>query len=185
MHRLIATVIALLGLFIGGACANTIDYNQPSATVTLDNNAPTAAGGHYNWTYTLTVTGADLNSVQSFELFDVGGVIGATTPNHSDWYATVQPVNGGGVYDVTFTNDNDPCGHNGCSLDGFTIESKYNAMSMANYTVSFGDGHHDDPVVGAPTTVPEPASLGMAALALVMFGGAALVRRQRALPTAR
>jgi hypothetical protein len=160
---------AAVFLFImAGAFAAFAD-TDPTAVVTLDSNSPTPFFSDWDWTYTLTVSNGDLSDIQSFEIFDVGGVVDALAPFGSGWEANVTPL-GGGLSDVTFSNDSDPC--RDCSLDGFSILSTYNSSAMATYDVTFSDFNHIDPVVGAPAAAPEPASVGLfGGMAFLAFAG--------------
>lgn len=162
---------ALFVLFLaGGAFVASANQVVPSATVTLDNNSPSKVGSDWDWTYTIKVTNGDLSDIQSFEIFDVYGVVDASAPSRSGWDANYKSV-GGGLYDVTFTNENDPCRN--CSLDGFTIESTSGIKANADYKVDIDCDLQDSSVVGAaaPTATPEPASVSLIGLPLLALAG--------------
>jgi hypothetical protein len=174
---------ALLLLFVAGGAFLASANTTPVATISLDNGSPTKDwwDANYDWDYTVTVTGGDIDNVASFELFNLSGVTSAWTFNDG-WSAQVIHISGG-LEDVVFTNDNDPCGRNGCSLDGFNIESTGTNKGNANYTVTYSDNRRDDPSVGAPmapaTATPEPASVSLIGLPLLALAGFKARRKQR------
>jgi hypothetical protein len=160
---------ALFVLLLAGGTFIASADETPVATVTLDNGSPTKDGSDWDWTYTITVANGDLNNVASFEIFDLSGVVNASAPWWDGWTASVTSA-GGGLSDVTFTNNTDPCFE--CSLDGFTVVSTVSSTGNANYDVTYADNHHDDPVVGAPmAATPEPASVSLIGLPLLALAG--------------
>lgn len=162
---------ALFVLFLaGGVFLASADQVAPSATVTLDNGSPSKQGSDWDWTYTITVTNGDLSDIQSFEIFDVYGVVDTSSPSSDGWSSSYKSV-GDGLFDVTFTNQDDPCRN--CSLDGFTIESTSGIETNADYKVDIDCNLQDSSIVGAaaPTATPEPASVSLIGLPLLAFAG--------------
>ena len=159
----------LVLLLAGGAFLASATQVVPTATVTLDNGSPSKDGSDWDWTYTISVTNGDLSDIQSFEIFNVYGVVDTSAPWWDGWGASSTSV-GGGLYDVTFTNYEDPCRN--CSLDGFTIESTSNNKVNADYTAYIDGNHQDSAVVGAAATAtPEPASISLIGLPLLALAG--------------
>lgn len=157
---------ALFVLFLaGGAFLANADQVDPSATVTLDQGSPTKDGSDWDWTYTITVTNGDLSDIQSFEIFNVYGVVDTSAPWWDGWDSNYHSI-GGGYYDVTFTNNDDPC--RDCTLDGFTIESTSGVKTNGNYTVNIDCDIQDSSTVGIPKApTPEPASVSLIGLPLL------------------
>lgn len=164
MNRALFVLILAGGAFLASASQLT-----PSATVTLDNGSPAKDGSDWDWTYTISVINGDLNSVRSFEIFDVYGVVGTSAPWWDGWGSNYNSV-GGGLYDVTFTNFTDPCSD--CTLDGFKIESISGIKANSNYSVDINCDNHDSGGVGvAKAATPEPVSVSLICLPLLALAG--------------
>ncbi|GEM_PF-2142365 len=167
----------LLGAFLlCGLAAHAGEI--PAGTITLDSVSPTKDifTGNWDWWYTISVTGGGkdgLADISSVEIFDVAGVTAAGGPcfGFCGWSASFTAL-GGNLFDVTFTNNSDK---HGSSLDGFWIESTYNTVGEANYSLVYKDL---DPsgVVGAPAMTPEPGTFLLTGLVLAGLAGMALRR---------